>query len=87
MSITAGMRRQPIYMSDEDKRAKWTGWLKRGDEAGTVVGELKDSWGWPIEITGRLDKDAGGYVLEGRTGTIPESMAVPIVDDPITKDG
>lgn len=71
----------------EDKAIIWTGWLKRGEQAGTVVGELKDTWGWPIEIKGTLDKENGGYVLTGTTGTVPDALRVPIVDDPVTKDG
>lgn len=77
-------------MSDtkaEEKAVIWNGWLKRGEAAGTVVGELKDSWGWPIEIEGTLDKENGGYILRGRTGTVPDSLRVPIVDAPVTKDG
>ena len=65
----------------------WTGWLKRGETQGTVVGELKDSWNWVIHITGTLDKEHGGYVLTGTTGEVPEALRVPIVDDPVTKDG
>lgn len=74
----------------EDTEAKpviWTGWLKRGDAPGTVVGQLVDTWGWALEITGVQDKEGGGYRLEARIGPVPESLRVPIVDDPITKDG
>ena len=76
-------------MSDAPKTdgPAWTGWLKRGDAPGTVTGELVDSWGWKIHITGTLDKENGGYVLTGTTGEVPEALRVPIVDDPVTKDG
>ena len=73
-------------MSEEKGKSLWTGHLKRGDAPGTVVGFLQDEWQWGIEITGTLSAE-GGYVLEGRTGAPPESLIVPIVDDPITKDG
>lgn len=79
--------KDPTSVPSEDRVVIWTGWLKRGPTAGTVVGELKDSWGWPIEIEGELDKEAGGYILRGRTGAVPDALKVPIVDSPVTKDG
>ena len=65
----------------------WTGRLTRGDSPGTVTGYLQDVWQWKIHITGVLDKEAGGYVLTGTTGEVPEALRVPIVDSPVTKDG
>ena len=72
-------------MSDE-RRVVWTGHLDRGEEAGTVTGTIQDEWGWVVYLTGRRDP-AGGYFLEGRLGPVPDSLRVPIVDDPITSDG
>lgn len=65
----------------------WTGRLTRGDAPGTVTGWLEDTWKWRIHITGTLDKEVGGYVLRGRTGTVPDALKVPIIDSPVTKDG
>ncbi len=65
----------------------WTGWLKRGELPGTVVGELLDNWQWPIAITGYLDKEGGGYVLQGRLGKVPATLRVEAIDEPITKEG
>ncbi len=59
----------------------WTGRLTRGDAPGTVVGHLVDSWGWRVEITGTLDKEGGGYVLEARLGPVPANLHVEAIDD------
>ena len=72
-------------MSDE-RRVIWQGHLDRGEEAGTVTGWIQDTWGWRIHITGTRDP-AGGYVLEATVGEPPASLRVPIVDDPVGKDG
>jgi hypothetical protein len=65
----------------------WTGWLKRGESPGTIVGELKDHWGWVVTLAGSLDKEGGGYALQGRLGAAPATLRVEAIDDPITKDG
>jgi len=52
-----------------------------------VVGHLVDSWGWRVEITGTLDKEGGGYVLEARLGPVPANLHVEAIDEPITKEG
>ena len=70
-----------------DPATIWTGWLKRGELPGTVVGELLDNWQWPIAITGYLDKEGGGYVLQGRLGKVPENLQLEGIDDPTGKDG
>jgi len=59
----------------------WTGWIRKGELPGTIVGELKDSWGWPIAIAGTLDKEGGGYVLQGRLGKVPENLRLDGIDD------
>jgi hypothetical protein len=59
----------------------WTGWIRKGELPGTIVGELKDSWGWPIAIAGTLDKEGGGYVLQGRLGKVPENLQLEGIDD------
>lgn len=59
----------------------WTGWLKRGELPGTVVGELVDSWGWPIALAGTIDKENGGYVLQGRLGKVPDNLRLEGIDD------
>jgi len=40
-----------------------------------------------VSVTGTQDKAAGGYTLEGRLGDPPAALRIPIVDDPVTKDG
>lgn len=45
----------------------YTGTLRRGEEAGTVVGELIDTFGWRIHITGNRLED-GSYVLRAVVG-------------------
>jgi hypothetical protein len=63
----------------------WTGWIRKGELPGTIVGELRDSWLWPIAITGYLDKEGGGYVLQGRLGKVPDNMRIEAIDEPVTK--
>jgi hypothetical protein len=65
----------------------WTGWIKKGELPGTIVGELKDSWGWPIAIAGTLDKEGGGYVLQGRLGKVPDNLHIEAIDDAPDKAG
>lgn len=59
----------------------WTGWIRKGELPGTIVGELVDGWGWPIAIAGTLDKEGGGYVLQGRLGKVPENLQLEGIDD------
>ena len=66
---------------EHDPATIWTGWIKRGELPGTIVGELVDSWGWPIAIAGTLDKEGGGYVLQGRLGKVPENLRLEGIDD------
>jgi len=66
---------------EHDPATIWTGWIKRGELTGTIVGELVDSWGWPIAIAGTLDKEGGGYVLQGRLGKVPENLRLEGIDD------
>jgi hypothetical protein len=63
-----------------DPATVWTGRLTRGDAAGTVVGHLVDSWNWRVEITGTLDPEGGGYVLQGRLGPVPDSLRIEAID-------
>ena len=76
-------------MSETPKAPKgeWAGKLVRGDEPGTVTGWLVDEWGWVIPLTGTRDVEGGGYILKGVLGPAPEALRIPIVDDPVDKDG
>ena len=65
----------------KDAEAVWRGWLKRGTEPETVIGELTDHWGWTITLVGKRDAAAGGYALEGRLGEVPAALRVPAIDD------
>ena len=60
--------------------AIWTGTLRRGAEANTVEGVLRDSWGWAVTLTGTRQDD-GSYVLTGTLGEPPASLRVPLLDD------
>ena len=66
---------------EHDPATIWTGWIRKGELPGTVVGVLVDSWLWPIAITGYLDKEGGGYVLQGRLGKVPENLRLEGIDD------
>lgn len=70
-------------VSDEAK-AVWNGYLERGEQSGTVKGELTDEWGWTVFITGTL-RPEGGYRLTGTLGPVPPSLTCPIIDDPPDK--
>ena len=70
-----------------DPATIWTGWIKRGELPGTIVGELKDSWGWTVALAGSLDKEGGGYALQGRLGKAPDSLLVEAIDDVPDKAG
>jgi hypothetical protein len=62
---------------------QYTGELRRGDALlGTVVGELRDSWGWTIHITGTIDPVTRRYVLEGRLGATPPALHIATIDGP-----
>jgi len=66
--------------------AIWTGWLKRGETPDTVTGQLTDSWGWVVTLTGARDPE-GGYRLEGRLGPAPEALRIPIIDGEVDQPG
>ncbi len=70
-----------------DPATIWTGWIRRGELPGTIVGVLVDSWGWTVTLAGALDQEGGGYTLQGRLGPVPATLRVEAIDDPITKDG
>ena len=70
-----------------DPATIWTGWIRKGELPGTIVGELRDSWGWVVTLAGAVDPEGGGYSLQGRLGAAPATLRVEAIDDPITKDG
>ena len=70
-----------------DPATIWTGWIKRGELPGTIVGELVDHWGWVVTLAGAVDKEGGGYSLQGRLGAVPATLRVEAIDGPITKEG
>ncbi len=72
---------------EHDPATIWTGWIKRGELPGTIVGELRDSWGWTVTLAGALDQEGGGYSLQGRLGKAPDSLRVDAIDDPTTGTG
>lgn len=73
-------------MSDAPKPAAdqpppvYAGHLKRGPTPETIVGELRDQFGWEIHIEGVRDPRGGGYTLMGRVGTPPISLRQPVID-------
>ena len=64
-----------------DPATIWTGWIKRGELPGTIVGVLVDSWGWTVTLAGALDQEGGGYSLQGRLGPAPATLRVEAIDD------
>lgn len=60
----------------------YTGTLRKGEEPGTVVGELVDTWGWRLTLFGTLDRDTGTYTLTGTLGDTPPSLRLPGLEEP-----
>jgi hypothetical protein len=60
--------------------AIWTGTLQKGTEPGTVVGELRDRFGWVVTIRGVL-QHGGEYRLEGVLGDPPPALRIHGLDD------
>lgn len=58
----------------------YTGELRRGAEAGTAEGELRDELGARIVFTGHRRPD-GSYALTGSLGEMPGWLRVPLLDD------
>jgi hypothetical protein len=61
---------------------QYTGELRRGTEPNTVVGEIRDQFGWPIILTGVLDPATRAYVLTGTLGPTPPSLHIAAIDGP-----
>jgi hypothetical protein len=70
---------------EHDPATIWTGWIKRGELPGTIVGVLVDSWGWTVTLAGALDQEGGGYSLQGRLGAAPATLRVEAIDEPTAK--
>jgi hypothetical protein len=51
--------------------AIYTGRLKRSDVHDTIIGFIKDSWGWRIGLVGTRNA-GGGYTLSGVLGDLPD---------------
>jgi hypothetical protein len=62
-------------------QAPWKGWLRKGDTAGTVTGELVDSWGWRVALTGTFVATSGSYALTGVLGEPPSSLVIGAIDE------
>jgi hypothetical protein len=74
-------------VSEEEGKVIWTGHIKRGELPGTIVGFIQDEWGWTVTLAGAVDKEGGGYSLQGRLGKAPDSLRVDAIDDPTTGTG
>lgn len=61
--------------------AKYTGELKKGDSPNTIVGVIRDSWGWEIHLIGTRN-DSGGYTLSGSLGPTPPALWINAIDGP-----
>ena len=72
---------------EHDPATIWTGWIRKGELPGTIVGELVDHWGWVVTLAGSIDKESGGYVLEARLGPVPATLRVEAIDEGPDKDG
>lgn len=57
----------------------YRGTLRRGEQDGTIVGTLKDTWGWTIGLFGTRNND-GSYTLTGRLGEVPAAFRVEAID-------
>lgn len=57
----------------------YRGYIRRGIEGETIVGELVDQWGWRIELFGTRAAD-GSYTLTGRLGEVPDAFRIPAID-------
>lgn len=59
----------------------YRGTLRRGEQDGTIVGELVDQLGWRIELFGTRAAD-GSYTLSGRVSAvgIPGPLRIPAID-------
>jgi len=62
--------------------AQYTGWIRR--EGPDVIGEIVDSFGWKIRLTGTPGNQDGKacFVLVGTLGEIPASLRIQGLDDP-----
>lgn len=58
----------------------YTGRLTRAAD-GTITGELRDSFGWPIALTATRDPNGSGYILTGTLGEPPANLRIPALDD------
>jgi len=58
----------------------WKGWLRKGEVAGTVTGELVDSWGWRVQLFGTFDESGRQYVLTGSLGKPPAGLVIEAID-------
>lgn len=65
---------------ERDTKPQYTGRLDRAIDM-TIVGVLRDAFGWEIIITGHRDIENGGYILEGRLGETPAALRIPLLDD------
>jgi hypothetical protein len=61
---------------------QYTGELTKGTEPNTVVGEIRDQFGWPIILTGVLDPATRAYVLTGTLGPTPAALHIATIDGP-----
>ncbi len=59
--------------------AKYTGFIRKDQKTGTIVGRLVDNWGWTITLAATPDP-AGGYTLTGTLGDVPDALRIPLVD-------
>ena len=68
-----------------DKAPQYTGHLDRGPDM-TIVGVLRDQFGWEIVISGERDPE-GGYKITGRLGETPAAYRIPAIDGEPPKGG
>ena len=52
------MERAVIEKTEDkpDPATIWTGWIRKGELPGTIVGELRDHWNWVVTLAGSIDK-------------------------------
>jgi len=57
----------------------WQGTIRRDPSTGGIVGELRDTLGFCITLTG--ERCEGGYALVGVPGDVPNEYRIPLLDD------
>jgi len=64
--------------ADDATNGIWRGRLDRAPDM-TIIGTLRDPWGYVLVITGQRDPEGGGYILTAR-GESEGAYRIPAID-------